>query len=341
MHREMRIIARIFGLLCGVILSIGVHGQELKVSCHSSDSPIDQVYIYDQTEKKTVTTNDKGIANLDQFSLTDTLYFQHASYDFHFATKQELKDNGYKVSLLQSVYQIQQFEIVTLRDEEEPDDLPYPITSIGSREISLNNPQNSADMLQMSGDVQIQKSQMGGGSPIIRGFEANKILMVVDGVRMNNAIYRSGHLQNAITVDANMLERAEVLFGPGSMIYGSDALGGVIHFHTRTPKIGDPLSVNTMLRTSTANQEKTLHYDMAKGTKKMAFLTSFTVSEFGDLRMGANRTHGYDDFGRIPYYVSYADGVDSVIANPNDNVHPRTGYQQYGSDAKGCVSTKR
>lgn len=324
----MRKFASIFGILCGLIFTNGVTAQELKVTCHGSDKPIGAVYVYDQTEKKTATTNENGIVKLDEFAMEDTIFFQHASYDFQFATKQELKDKGYKMQLLQSVYQITQFEIVTLRDEEEPDDLPYPVTSIEAREIALNNPQNSADMLQMSGDVQVQKSQMGGGSPIIRGFEANKILMVVDGVRMNNAIYRSGHLQNAITVDANMLERTEVLFGPGSMIYGSDALGGVIHFHTRTPKLGEPLSVNTMLRTSTANQEKTLHYDMSTSRKKWGFLTSFTVSEFGDLRMGANRTHGYDDWGKIPYYVSYADGFDTVLANPNDNVHKRTGYQQ-------------
>jgi hemoglobin/transferrin/lactoferrin receptor protein len=52
---------------------------------------------------------------------------------------------------------------------------------------------------------------------------------------MNNAIYRSGHLQNSITVDANALEIVEVVFGPSSTIYGSDALGGVVHFYTKKP----------------------------------------------------------------------------------------------------------
>ena len=53
---------------------------------------------------------------------------------------------------------------------------------------------------------------------------------------MNNAIYRSGHLQNAITVDANALEQVQVVMGPSSVSYGSDALGGVIHFQTHRPK---------------------------------------------------------------------------------------------------------
>ncbi|NJN34367.1 MAG: TonB-dependent receptor plug domain-containing protein [Saprospiraceae bacterium] len=69
----------------------------------------------------------------------------------------------------------------------------------------------------------------------MRGFEASRVLLVVDGVRMNNLIYRSGHLQNAITVDQNMLDRVEVLFGTASTVYGSDALGGVVHFFTKKP----------------------------------------------------------------------------------------------------------
>ena len=54
---------------------------------------------------------------------------------------------------------------------------------------------------------------------------------------MNNAIYRSGHLQNAITIDPNAIERVEVVYGSSSVGYGSDALGGVVHYFTKTPRI--------------------------------------------------------------------------------------------------------
>ena len=59
---------------------------------------------------------------------------------------------------------------------------------------------------------------MGGGSPVIRGMESNRVLLVIDGVRMNNAIYRKGHLQNAITVAPNQLDKTEIVFGPSSVI---------------------------------------------------------------------------------------------------------------------------
>jgi len=88
-----------------------------------------------------------------------------------------------------------------------------------SGEISSSNPQTTADVLQKSGELFVQKSQQGGGSPIIRGFETNKILLMLDGIRMNNAIYRGGHLQNIIMTDPNSMKRIEIVYGPGSVIY--------------------------------------------------------------------------------------------------------------------------
>ncbi|MGQ7944316.1 TonB-dependent receptor [Flavobacterium sp. WC2509] len=105
------------------------------------------------------------------------------------------------------------------------------IESILQKEIELQKSQNTADLLANTGTV----SQQGGGSPVLRGFEANKILLLVDGIRMNNLIYRAGHLQNIITVDENILEQIDVLFGPASTVFGSDALGGAINMKTKKP----------------------------------------------------------------------------------------------------------
>ncbi len=74
------------------------------------------------------------------------------------------------------------------------------------------------------------------GHAAAAGFEANKVLLLLDGVRLNNAIYRNGHLQNAITVDNAVMDQIEVIYGPGSLTYGSDALGGVVHFRTKDPE---------------------------------------------------------------------------------------------------------
>jgi hemoglobin/transferrin/lactoferrin receptor protein len=327
-QRVLRVILFLFALGFAAELA----AQTVTITCFGKAKPIGNVYIFDQEEKKTALTNKKGQADLSSFNDDDTLYFQHPSYSLNFATKIELKKQGYKVQLSESVYNITEFKITTLRGDEEPELLPYTMEVMKARDVALNNPQTSADMLQMSGDVAMQKSQMGGGSPIIRGFEANKILLVVDGVRMNNAIYRSGHLQNAITVDPNVLERTEILFGPGSVVYGSEALGGVVHFHSRNPKLKigdeDPLAINAMLRFGTVNSERTVHYDISSGTKKFGTLTSFTASDFGDLRMGRVRPHGHDDWGLIQNTAGIIDGKDTMLVNENPNIHKRTAYQQ-------------
>ena len=219
------------------------------------------------------------------------------------------------------------------KEEEKKSDVPYTIDVIKAKDIELSNAQTSADMLSNTGNIMVQKSQAGGGSPIIRGFEANRVLLVVDGVRMNNAIYRGGHLQDVITIDNAMLDRTEIIYGPSSVMYGSDALGGVMHFYTKNPLFGDEekmnFKLNSGIRYSSANQEKNGHLDFNLGFKKLASLTSITYSDFDDLRTGYSRNPN-PDFGRCYYYVgsNAAGTADSTIYNPHSNIQKRTAYSQ-------------
>jgi hemoglobin/transferrin/lactoferrin receptor protein len=205
---------------------------------------------------------------------------------------------------------------------------PSKISVIRPADVSLSNPQTAADLLGSTGEVFIQKSQQGGGSPMIRGFATNRLLYTVDGVRMNSAIFRAGNIQNVISIDANSVERTEILFGPGSIIYGSDAIGGVMSFQTLTPHFSTGKAVEVragaMTRYSSANQEATLHFHGGVGWKKWALKTSLTHSRFGDLRMGK---HGPDDYLR-PFYTERSDNSDHMIANPDPLVQTPTGYAQ-------------
>ena len=87
------------------------------------------------------------------------------------------------------------------REQTRKINTPQHIVNVPKSFIDYANKQSTADLLGETGHVLVQKSQQGGGSPILRGFEASRILLVVDGIRMNNLIYRSGHLQNCLTVD--------------------------------------------------------------------------------------------------------------------------------------------
>lgn len=216
---------------------------------------------------------------------------------------------------------------------EKKKNLAQKIDIISSRSIAKFNSQNTGDLLINTGNVFVQKSQQGGSSPVIRGFEASRVLLVVDGIRMNNAIYRAGHLQNAITVDQNILDRVEVIYGPASTMYGSDGLGGVVHFRTKSPILstGEKLKVkgNAMVRYSSANQEKTGHADVSLGGKKLGWLQSYTYSDFGDMKMGSNYKSKYPNFGRRSKYIKTINGIDSIVTNDDDRIQRFSAYKQW------------
>ena len=206
------------------------------------------------------------------------------------------------------------------------------IDVITKNEIELQNFQNTADLLSNSGTLAVQKSQQGGGSPVIRGFEASRIVLLVDGVRMNNLIFRAGHLQNVITVDENMLESVDVFYGSSSTQFGSDALGGAINMNTKKPLFATDkkrFSGNLLSRYSSVNCEKSAHIDLNYAQTNFASLTSFSFNDFGDLKMGRKQNRKNAFFGERELYVETVNGVDQLMVNDNKYVQKFTAYKQY------------
>jgi len=216
---------------------------------------------------------------------------------------------------------------------EKRKNLVQKIDILTARTIANLNGQNTGDLLIQSGNVFVQKSQQGGSSPVIRGFEASRVLIVVDGIRHNTAIFRAGHLQNVIAIDQNIMEQVEIMYGPSSTLYGSDGLGGIVHLRTKSPKLSLTNKMLTkgsaLTRYSSVNDEKTLHYDLSLGGKKMAWLSSFTYSYFGDMKMGKNYPDKYPTFGRRDSVIAFFGSIDSVIANKDSRVQKFSGYKQW------------
>lgn len=209
---------------------------------------------------------------------------------------------------------------------------------ISNSKIKTLSVQTTADLVSSTGVVAMQKSQQGGGSPQLRGFEASRVVLVIDGVRMNNLIYRAGHLQNIITLDNNALARAEILLGPSSTVYGSDALGGVIHFRTTDPQLRDEKSQelnfkgSAFYRYGSVNNEQTAHFDISLGGRKFGSFTSFTFSDFDDLKMGKRKNPSFgEEFGlRNFYVVRSSDNTEDILVNNKDPyVQKHSGYAQY------------
>ena len=269
-----------------------------------------------------------GKANIADFENNETIIFQNFLYSKLQLTKSQIKEANFIVYMSLGIEDLNQVVVSASKFEQNKREIPQRIVSLSANEIALSMPQTSADALQATGNVFIQKSQLGGGSPIIRGFSTNRLLIAVDGVRMNNAIFRGGNLQNVISVDPFAIHKTEITLGSGSVVHGSDAIGGVMSFYTKKPQLSykDELffKANALSRYSSANNEKTGHLDLNFGYKKWGFLTSLSYSDFDDLRMGSN---GPDDYLRHQF-VSTQNGVDVLVNNSNPEVQNPTGFSQ-------------
>lgn len=221
--------------------------------------------------------------------------------------------------------------------------LPNQVEVITAKQIDFQNFQTTAEMLSNSGSLFVQKSQQGAGSPSIRGFEASRVLLLVDGVRMNNLIFRAGHLQNVITVDECILDNVGIFYGPSSSLFGSDALGGAVVMTTKRPKYlaeaQKSITGAVASRFSSSNYEKSGNFMLNIALAKVASLTSFAFNDFDDLKMGKKKNHNGDFFGELPFYVENINGVDQLVANENKYVQKNSGYKQYNFMQKVVFKT--
>lgn len=319
---------RYFLITCLLLVFQVVSAQEITLLDMDTNETIINVAVYNLDKSKTAVTDFDGICDLSIFDRNERITFKHISYEIRKSTKGQILKQRNRLYLNLKAEQLDEVVMSVSKWEQQKKDIPNKIASIDAREIAFVNPQTSADLLQNSGKVFVQKSQLGGGSPMIRGFATNRLLLSVDGVRMNNAIFRGGNIQNVISIDPFNIKNTEVIFGPGSVIYGSDAIGGVMNFYTKNPGFSniDSLIVtgNANYRFASANSENTLHFDINFGKKKWAFLTSASYNNFGDLTMGSN---GPDSYLRNNVVVRNI-GVDELVTNSNPKKQDPTNYNQ-------------
>ena len=307
--------------------------QEILILDGVTGFPLEGVALFNSEKTKAIITNQEGKAPLSVFSEGDSLNIQFYGFETLkiFLGTQEFK-NGVSMALEPKDQTLEEVILSVGRNAVTRKQIAEKVAVIDAQTIELQRPSTGADLVGLSPGVRIQKSQGGGGSPIIRGFEANRILMVVDGVRMNNAIYRSGHLQNAITVNPNTVERVEVIYGSSSVAYGSDALGGVIHYYTKSPLINSKEKSRSSFSSdfSSANLGTVNSFSTELSFNKWASLTSISYSNFGDIRMGTRRAHGYANWGLTPFYSE--NSRSAYQANPtlneNPNIQKNTAYNQ-------------
>lgn len=321
----MKKIIFLVWLICVAVLSFA---QTITIKDQKTNLPLEMVSIVSNAPRVATFTNFKGQADISDFKTSEKIDIRLIGYKTIQKSFAELQGLNFVLEMEDAGLTLDEVVVSATRWNQSKNEVPAKITSISAKEVALQNPQTAADLLGTSGEVFIQKSQGGGGSPMIRGFSSNRLLITVDGVRMNTAIFRGGNIQNIISIDPFAIENTEVLFGPGSVIYGSDAIGGVMSFKTIQPQFStteEPLVTGSAVtRYSSANSEQTGHFDVNVGWKKWAMTSSITHSNFGDLRMGTKGPNVYLQ----KFNVERIDSVDVVKENPDPLVQSPTGYEQ-------------
>ncbi|HRO41447.1 MAG TPA: TonB-dependent receptor [Flavipsychrobacter sp.] len=309
-----------------------VQAQIINIRDAQNGEPLEGVTLLNPTSQVSVTTNQKGEADISVFKNSEKIILHHLRFAEVTYSYSQLKDRNFSVEMNSKELALHETVISTDRWQKSRLENPVRVEKINMKEAAFQNPQTAADLLGTSGYTFIQKSQMGGGSPMLRGMATNRVLLVIDGVRMNTAIFRAGNLQNVISIDANALEGLEISFGPSSVQYGSDAIGGVMNFTTLQPEFADTatqykpsITGNAMARTSSANKEKTGHFDLNIGLKNLAFTTSVSYSDYDDLRSGSVGGNNY--FYR-PHYVQTIDNKDYMVANEDSTLQVGSAYSQ-------------
>jgi len=309
-----------------IFFSYFLLAQNITVLDEITSQPISNAYI--SINSKTFATDENGKVDLS-LKKAEKIIISARGYETIFVDSLLNPDSETVIKLKPNLFDIETVMVIANKWEEKNDEVPLTVSQISVSNLDFINPQTSADLLGSNSHVFIQKSQLGGGSPMIRGFAANKLLIVVDGIRMNNAIYRSGNLQNVISIDPNSLEQAEIVFGPGSVLYGSDALGGVMDFHTKKPIFSNTNKLisksSGILRYSTADNEQTGNFDLNIAGKKIASFTAISYSKFGDLKMGS---FGPDEYLRNQY-VTVTENGDIQEYSSNPRIQRFSGYSEY------------
>lgn len=204
------------------------------------------------------------------------------------------------IELSPVVYRFDEVVVSASRSPEPAEDQSRPVSLIGRRKIDSAQPQTTAQILSRDTPVSVQKTSHSGGAPIIRGLFGKHVLVLTDGIRLNNSTYRTGTNPYINTIPMGAVYRMEIIEGPSSVMYGSDALGGIINIITEPPADMGYLS-SYGVRYSSADEGWMLDYAAVVESGNGLYSLGLEKRDIGDLRGGADigrqAPSGWEDIG--------------------------------------------
>ena len=188
-----------------------------------------------------------------------------------------------------NVIVLPEMTITATREEQDNFEVPRAVTIVSQDEIDRQTPAVLPDLLRGQTGVFVQETTPGQGSPILRGLTGSSILMLVDGMRLNTALFRPAPNQYLALVDPYNVDRLEVVRGTGSALYGSDAMGGVVNIITPVPDFDThewQFHGRAVGRFASADKASVTRLSLTGGKQGVGFSTGFTYQNRDDLQDG-------------------------------------------------------
>lgn len=183
--------------------------------------------------------------------------------------------------------------VVTAGRSENPlSEAPYTVSYLDDKFLAETFRRTLPEALQHTPGVLVQKTTHGHGSPYIRGFTGRQNLLLVDGVRVNNSTFRSGPIQYWNTVDSLSIDHIELIKSQGSVLYGSDAIGGTLNAFTKSSGFRGQTADNVFVHGSAFYEYRSngqgshigrIEADTGVGGKFGIFL-GLSAKDFGDIK---------------------------------------------------------
>ncbi len=226
------------------------------------------------------------------------------------------------------------------------------VTVISGEDIRKTGQDSLPRAISQAAGVWVQETNYGGGAPVIRGLIGNQILILLDGVRINDSTTRVGPNQSLNTIDPNIVERVEIIRGSSSVKYGSDAIGGVISIWTKRRKAKGqdsaeymrPIQAEFNGNYNSAAQGGIASLSTSGAIDDHGLLLIGSVHDFSDQRAGGNITipntgyNGFSLFGAYEYMVGEKKTLRFTgRANRDFNV-PRTDRLNPGYAPDGSIA---
>ncbi len=193
------------------------------------------------------------------------------------------------------IVQLPEITVTATRTVKSPYKTPNAITVLDQKHFQRTNAEHAANLLQDVVGVIAQETTVGQGSPMLRSLTGYQTVIQIDWVRLNNATFRSGPNQYTATIAPEMIERAEVLLGSSSVLYGSGAMGGVVNFFTKDIPLDASqgswtIQPRALARYSTATQERLGRLQVTGIRGQFGFSIGGGLRYYGDINSGT----GYD-----------------------------------------------